>query len=290
MSINNTGFLQTLIASRTSGSFQNFGSRHDSGGMCGVKSDLWRDGRSNKEMSVKQGESSTEITTPGGYKIIGYGQSQAEGGKLEIIIPPKNEKVVVWGDPHIDKVDEDGKSSHLFDVKNRTTFTLPDDTVITVNMTPSNDGSGTTKASDVMVTNRDKGVLMSNMMSGKGNMTTEEGYGPLMDSMADDGNVLNIGKDGNIYEANRFGGKSKVTQASIDKTEREMGDDTGDASEASDSMLMAQFMKQIQQLLSGFNSDFLRTLQSGSSSSYSSRYPHLGMQNMTLDTASLGWS
>lgn len=240
-------------------------------------------------MSVEQGEDSTEVTTPGGYKITGFGQSSADGGKLEIV-DPDGKKTTVWGDPHVDQTDKDGKTKRAFDVKSRTTFTLPDKTVITMNMKPSTNGTDTTMLSDVMVTNGDKGVLMSDMMSGKGKMRTDEGYGPLMDDMVDDGNVLNMGKNGQFYEANQFGGKSKVTQESINRTESEMKEnEAAEATQTSEDELMNQFMQEIQHMLSKFNSGFLQSLLSGSSSSSSSRYPQLGMQHMTLNTASAGW-
>lgn len=288
MSINNTGFLQTLIASRTSGGSQSIGCKFDGGSLRGVNSDLWRSGGSNEEMSVKQGEDSTEITTPGGYKITGFGQDSKDGGKLEIV-DPNGKKTTVWGDPHVDQTDKDGNCKRAFDVKARTTFTLPDKTVITMNMKPSTNGTDTTMLSDVMVTNGDKGVLMSDMMSGKGNMTTEEGYGPMMDDMVDDGNVLNMGRNGEFYEMNRFGGKSKVTQASINRTEEQMNAETGESTEVSDDSLSEQFLAQLLNLLSGFNSEFLRTLQSGTASAYSSRYSGLGTQNLMLDTSSASW-
>lgn len=258
-------------------------------GVRGASHDIWACNASEKEMSVSEGEDSTEITTPGGYKITGFGQSSADGGKLEIV-SPDGKKTTVWGDPHVDQTDKDGKTKRAFDVKSRTTFTLPDKTVITMNMKPSTNGTDTTMLSDVMVTNGEKGVLLSNMMSGKGKMRTEEGYGPLMDEMVDDGNVLNMGKNGQFYETNQFGGKSKVTQESINRAEREMGKfGTGEATQASDEILMNQFMQQIQRMLSGFGSDFLQSLLSGSSSISSSRYPHLGTHHMTLNTVTAGW-
>lgn len=288
MSINNPGFPQTQIAHYPMGNFQSLNSNYGSGGVRGASQDMWACKTSDKEMSVSQGEDSTEITTPGGYKITGFGQSAADGGKLEIVAPD-GKKTTVWGDPHVDQTDKDGKSTRAFDLKSRTTFTLPDNTVITMNMKPSTNGTDTTMLSDVMVTNGDKGVLMGDMMSGKGKMTTDEGYGPLMDEMVGDGNVLNLGKDGLFYEANEYGGKSKVTQARIDKAESELDGGFGESTQASESMLMDQFMKQIQKMLSGIDSDFLQTLLSGSSNSYSSRYPQLGMQSMTLNTATSSW-
>ncbi|MGI4776862.1 MAG: DUF1521 domain-containing protein [Janthinobacterium lividum] len=239
-------------------------------------------------MSVDRGENSTQVTTPGGYKITGFGQSSAEGGKLEIV-DPDGKKTTVWGDPHVDQTSKDGTTKRAFDVKARTTFTLPDKTVITLNMKPSTNGTHTTMLSDVMVTNGDKGVLMSEMMSGKGKMTTEEGYGPLMDDLVDDGNTLNLGRDGEFYETNRFGGKSKVTQASIDRTESKMNAGSGESAATSEDALAEQFLKQIFNMLSGFDSDFLKSLQSGTSISYSSRYANLGTQRLTLDTSSASW-
>ena len=287
MAINNPGFPQKQIAHFPMGNFQTTTTTFG-GGVRGVGQDMWASKTSEKEMSVSQGSDSTEITTPGGYKITGFGQSAADGGKLEIV-SPDGKKTTVWGDPHVDQTDKDGKSQRAFDVKGRTTFTLPDKTVITMNMKPSTNGTNTTMLSDVMVTNGDKGVLMGDMMSGKGKMTTDEGYGPLMDEMVGDGNVLDLGKDGIFYEANEFGGKSKVTQARIDKAESLLGGGAGEATQASDSMLMEQLHKQIQKMLSGINSDFLQTLLSGSYSGYSSRYPQLGMQSMTLNTTSSSW-
>lgn len=288
MAINNPAIPLRQIANLLMGEIQGLGSSCNNTGVRRANSDIWAGKTSEREMSVSEDEDSTEVTTPGGYKITGFGQSAAEGGKLEIV-SPDGKKTTVWGDPHVDQEDKDGKSKHKFDLKSRTTFTLPDKTVITMNMKPSTNGTNTTMLSDVMVTNGDKGVLMSDMMSGKGKMTTEEGYGPLMDEMVEDGNVLNMGKDGEFYETNRFGGKSKVTQARIDRAESEMGDDTGEATQASDQMLMDQFMKQIQKMLGGFDTEFLQTLLSGSSSSYSSRHPQFGMQSFTLNTASASW-
>ena len=249
---------------------------------------MWRNDAARKEMTVVRGEDSTEVTTPGGYKITGRGQSAADGGKLDIVAPD-GKKTTVWGDPHVDQTSADGKSKRVFDVKARTTFTLPDKTVITMNMKPSTNGTDTTMLSDVMITNKDKGVLMSDMMSGKGKMTTEEGYGPLMDEMVDDGNVLNMGRDGEFYEVNRFGGMSKVTQASIDRTESEMREGAGYPSGGSDDALAEQFMASIYSMLSRFNPAFLQTLQSGYTSAQSMRYPGLGMREMTLDTSSASW-
>ncbi len=288
MSINQPNFPQTQIAHLSMGGFQSRAGSLGSGGVRGASQDMWACKASDKEMSVTQNEDSTEITTPGGYKITGFGQSPEEGGKLEIV-SPDGKKTTVWGDPHVDQTDKDGKTKRAFDVKGRTTFTLPDKTVITMNMKPSTNGTDTTMLSDVMVTNGNKGVLMGDMMSGKGKMTTDEGYGPLMDEMVGDGNVLNLGKDGVFYEANEFGGKSKVTQARIDKAERELGDGFGEATQASEQMLMGDFMKHLQKMLGRISPDFLQSLESGSFTGYSSRYPQLGMQSLTLNTATAGW-
>ncbi|MGJ7579340.1 DUF1521 domain-containing protein [Variovorax sp. RHLX14] len=289
MSINNSGFSQKQVSHFQMSGSPNMRPNCSGANVQSASRDLWAGKACEREMSVEQGEDSTEVKTPGGYKITGFGQSSADGGKLEIV-DPDGKKTTVWGDPHVDQTDTDGKSKRAFDVKNRTTFTLPDKTVITMNMKPSTNGSDTTMLSDVMITNGDKGVLMSDMMSGKGKMRTDEGYGPLMDDMVDDGNVLNMGKNGQFYETNQFGGKSKVTQESINRTESKMNEGVmREEAQDSDEAMMQQFMQHIQKLLSGFNSEFLQSLTSGSSSSYSSRHPHLGMQHMTLNTASASW-
>ena len=293
MSINNPVFHQKQFSQLPMGHFQSVSTTSTTtitnASVRGACHDLWTGKASEREMSVDEREDSTEITTPGGYKITGFGQSSADGGKLEIV-DPDGKKTTVWGDPHVDQTDKDGKTKRAFDLKSRTTFTLPDKTVITMNMKPSTNGTDTTMLSDVMVTNGDKGVLLSDMMSGKGKMKTDEGYGPLMDDMVDDGNVLNMGRNGKFYEANQFGGMSRVTQESINRAESQMADDcTGEAAEDSDEMLMNQFMQQIQRMLSGFNSDFLRSLLSGTSSSTSSRHPHLGTHHMNLNTVTAGW-
>jgi hypothetical protein len=288
MSINSPAFAQRQVAQALMNGMPVLRQGGADGNVRASGMDLWASEASQKEMSVKQGDDATEITTPGGYRITGFGQSEKDGGKLEIV-GPDGKKTTVWGDPHVDQADADGKSHRAFDVKARTTFTLPDNTVVTMNMKPSTNGTDTTMLSDVMVTNGAKGVLMSNMMCGKGKMTTEEGYGPLMDDMVDDGNVLDLGRDGQFYETNRFGGRSKVTQASIDRTESLMNPGSGSLAQPSDDELAKQFMSRIFQMLSGFDSDFLRTVQSGISHSYSSRYPNLGMQSLTLDPVSTSW-
>lgn len=290
MSSTNSNLLQTIIAqlpsSRSSGKTSGTGSY----GVQEARQDLWASKSAPKELQVSQGATSTEITTPGGYKIIGYGKSSADGGMAEIVSPDGKTRTKIWGDPHVDQINADGTSERQFDIKARTTMVLPDNTVITLGMSPSTNGTDTTMLSSMMVSNGDKGVLLSDMMSGEGKMTTDEGYGPLMDSMVGDGNVLNMGKDGKFYEVNEFGGMSKVTQTRIDNAERELGDGVGDPTQASDAMLSQSLSLQIQKLLSGLNKEFLSTLQSASFTGYSSAYPRLGMFDFALDKNTSTWS
>jgi hypothetical protein len=238
--------------------------------------------RAQKPLSMKRAGNDAVMTTPGGYTIKASSKYKAEGGLLEIT-SPDGKTTKVWGDPHVDQKNADGTSKRQFDFMGRTTFTLPDKTVITMNVEDK-------MLSDVMVTNGDEGVLCRNMLGGPDSLEVDTGYGPLMDELADDGNVLHMGKDGDFYMSNEFGGFRKVTQKDVDQREEMLNSGFGSGVEGSEEASLQEIFSQIQSLLSNLDVDFLSMVEAGSFQGSLSSYSNYGQFGMDYDVSQSLWN
>jgi hypothetical protein len=231
---------------------------HRSGFAEGLKSsdmDLFG-ARDQKKLSLKRNGNDAVMTTPGGYTITASSRDKAEGGNL-LITSPDGTTTEIWGDPHVDKINPDGTKQRQLDFYGRTTFTLPDKTVITMDVEDM-------MLSGVAVTNGDEGVLMQGMLNGRNKLEVETGYGPMLDAMVGDGNVMHMGKDNNFYVDNEFGGRRQVTQEEVAKREAMLNGGVGDNLEASNRIGMDELWMQIRSFLRGFDPGFMSMTQSGS--------------------------
>jgi hypothetical protein len=239
--------------------------------------------RDQKKLSVKRSGNDAVLTTPGGYTINASSRDKAEGGYLEITSPDGKQTTKVWGDPHVDKVGADGSTTRQMDFSGRTTFTLPDNTVITMDVKDK-------MLSGVAVTNGDQGVLMQGMLDGKDKLNVEAGYGPMLDAMVGDGNVMHMGKDGDFYMDNEFGGQRKATQDEVNRREEMLNGGFGDNLEASDQISMKDFFSQLQSFMNSFGSGFTSMATSGSFAGGLSSNSSLGLFGLDLDSSTGFWN
>jgi hypothetical protein len=125
-----------------------------------------------------------------------------------------------WGDPHMDV---DGQ--HAFDFWGTTTLQLDDGTKVTIETTPTSNHM--TLASKVTITNGDYGVQISGVdthTTGDLRIDEAKGWGRVLDSVVDDGNVLTENRCGSGFVAvDDFGCVRRVDQHYIDQTDLQKG-------------------------------------------------------------------
>jgi hypothetical protein len=175
-----------------------------------------------------QGPASTNpthasTTMQGGKAVFendNYRISAGDDNTINVQNKHTGESYQVWGDPH---VNVDGQ--HAFDFWGTTTFTLEDETKITIDTVPA--GNNMTLASKMTITNGDYGVQVSGIDTNKcGDLKIDEakGWGSLLDAAVDDGNVLQENPAGKGFLGIDEGGQIRaVDQNYINHTDLQKG-------------------------------------------------------------------
>lgn len=118
-------------------------------------------------------------------------------GNSEFILTNKQtgEQTRVWGDPHFQTTDANGKLQNVGDFYGTTTLNLDDGTKITIHTTPYNAGNGMTLSSELVITQGDRAMVVQGLDQNKlGDLRIGQvpAGGRLVDALNDDG--------ANIYE------------------------------------------------------------------------------------------
>lgn len=187
-----------------------------------------------------------------------YRITAGDDNEVNIVNKHTGEHYQVWGDPH---VNIDGK--HAFDFWGTTTFSLDDGTKVTIETTPWKDDSKATIASKVTITNGDYGVRISGVDTNtQGDLKIDEaaGWGALLDTVTDDGNVIQENPTGKGFLAVDADGRIRaVDQAHIDRTDLTKG---GAQLQGMDQALYPAFLAMGGLLAISYAGSFLGTLLS----------------------------
>ena len=167
-----------------------------------------------------------------------YRITAGDNNEINIFNKHTGERYQVWGDPH---VNVDGQ--HAFDFWGTTTFQLDDGTKLTIETTPWAKDAKATLASTVTITNGDYGVRISGVDTNTaGDLKIDEaaGWGELLDTVTDDGNLIQENPTGKGFLAVDAQGRiHAVDQAQIDRTDLTKG---GAQLNAMDQQLHAGFL------------------------------------------------